>query len=674
MWPRWAWVAVIAVAALAATVWSVVSLHGPVAGDDSEHVTLSAPSIGLQPGQPTTLHVTPRAGNLSAVGVYFGTYKGTISCDLQATLSDGPHVVSDRTLPCSSLGDNVITLVAQFPQIAASQGEQLDLQLAVTPDSANGPAVWTSADGTPDVVTRYGGSGSGLAVLSTIVERIDRYAPGWFGPATGGLLVVIAIGALVVAVVARRSRWALVAIVVLALARGMLWSVVIPPLQGMDEGAHFANAQYIATTGHLPGSSKAAEAALPPYSASLDVTSHAMGVSDQTPTDRPDYSAAAADQLKAADAAAGTSAGGDGAASGYPPGYYAPAALFYLMAPNDTVAQVAAIRIWSVLLGAAAAAFVWLFAGEATRDRQVQNAVAIAFVLQPMVAHQSAIVNNDIWVIAAGSAALWLGMKMIRTDKPLVTMAWAGVAVGLGLLGKPFAAAAILPVVAGWFIRLMRGRRWREALVQAGVAAAGAVVLFGGWLFAGRLLGAATGTTFPTRSNTLPTDLVTFLATQWDPHLTVISELWVRQFWGNFGWVNTPLPLRAYNLLEIGAIATVVLGGVWLVGWLVARRRRATGLVELDAPIGLSAFSIAGTLVFLYGIEYVYFVSSGRIDLLQGRYLLLLAGAALLLPPALVGRITASTRLMRATAWVMVACVVALHVVALRQIVMHYYV
>jgi hypothetical protein len=299
--------------------------------------------------------------------------------------------------------------------------------------------------------------------------------------------------------------------------------------------------------------------------------------------------------------------------------------------------------------------------------------VALAFTLQPMVAHQSAIVNNDVWVIAAGSAALWLGMKMVRTERPVLTMAWAGVAVGLGLLGKPIAVVAIFPVLAGWFIRLLRDPRWRGALAQAGAGASAAAVLFGGWLLAGRHWGIVTTSAFPARTNNMPTDLVTYLATQWDPHLVVISERWVHQYWGNFGWVDTPMPSFAYDALLAATLATVALGGVWLVGWAIPRRRRAAGLVELDAPIGLSAFTLAASLVFLYSVEYAYFVASGRTDLLQGRYLLPVAGAGLVLPPLLVGRLAASARAMRVTRWLMVAGVVVLHVIALRQVVAHYY-
>lgn len=670
---RWLGLALIVLLTVAASVWSVATLRGPLAADDSEHVTLSAPSISLKPGTPATFRVDARADGLSAVGVYFGTYAGTIQCTLHVTVAVAQQDVGNRTVPCGTLADNAVTLVATFPQVAHSAGQQVELTVTVAPESPNGPVVWTSADGSPDVVTRYGSSGAGTGLLTQVVDRMDRYAPAWFGPVTGGLLAFLAVAALVGAVLLRRARWAVVAIVVLALARGALWSVLMPPLQGMDEGAHFADVQYIATQGALPNPANAGDGR-PPYSASLDVTSAAMGVSDQPPTDRPDYSAAAASRLHAADAGAGTTAGGWGPAAGYPPGYYAPAALFYLMAPDDTVDQVHAVRLWSVLLGAAAAFFVWLFAGELTRDRQVQSAITLAFVLQPMVAHQSAIVNNDVWVIAAGSAALWLGMRMIRTEHPVATMLWAGVAVGLGLLGKPLALAAVLPVVAGWFIRVLRGRRWREAVIGALAGGGLAAGLYGAWLLAGRVLHIVTSTTFPGRTNSMPTDVVTYLATQWDPHLDEISGLWVRQFWGDFGWVDTPLPVRAYDLLLVAALATVALGAVWLVGWFAARRRRATGLVELDASIGVSAFTIVGTVAFLYGIEYAYFVASGRTDLLQGRYLLPVAGAAVALPPLLVGRLSGSVRLMRVVGWAMVACVVALHVVALRQVVAHYYV
>ena len=666
----WPWVALLAVVALLGVSYSLATVAQPISADDTEHVMLDGTPIGLAPGGARTFTVDARQDGLSEIGVYFGTFKGTLSCTLDVAVSEGSQSLSDGTVPCASLGDNIVSIVARFPAVSDSADDAYQLRIAVTPDSLNGPVVWTSADGSPAIVTRYGSSVRVAAALSTVMERLDRYAPAWFGPGSGVALVVVIVVAAIACLVVR-PRWALVALVVLALARGLLWSLLIPPLQGMDEPAHFASVQYIATQGQLPNPAHQGDGT-PPYSPSLDVAAGAMGVSDQVPTDRPGYSAEAAADLEAADAAAGTAAGGWGPASGYPPGYYAPAALFYLAAPDDTVAQVHAVRLWSVLLGAAAAVFAWLFLGEAFRDRRVQSALALAFVLQPMVSHQSAIVNNDVWVIAAGAAVLWLGLRMVRTERPVVTMLWAGVAVGAGLLGKPLAAAFVIPVAVGWLVRVIRRGGWLRALGQAVAGGSVALVLYGAWWLVGRLTGIVTTTTFPPRANDMPTDLVTYLATQWDPKLREIASLWTLQFWGDFGWVNTPIPRWAWIGVQLVAAVCVLLAVAWLVMRPTVLRRRPA-LAELDVPIVVSGAFVGGSLVFLYAIEYAYFVASGRTDLLQGRYLLTAAAGVLALPPLLVGRVTGSPRAMRSAAWVVLAGVVLLQVVSVRQIALHYY-
>ncbi len=47
-------------------------------------------------------------------------------------------------------------------------------------------------------------------------------------------------------------RRLVIAVALIALAHGLLWSVLIPPFQSPDETEHFAYAQYLAETGRLP--------------------------------------------------------------------------------------------------------------------------------------------------------------------------------------------------------------------------------------------------------------------------------------------------------------------------------------------------------------------------------------------------------------------------------------
>ena len=122
----------------------------------------------------------------------------------------------------------------------------------------------------------------------------------------------------------------------------------------------------------------------------MEVATEAMHVSSHRPTDRPDYGDDAVEDLREDDAAVGTDSDPTGPAASYPPTYYGPAALFYLAAPDDTVAQVHAVRLWSALLGALAIVFAWLFAGEVLPGRRWARAgLVTAIALQPINAQNT---------------------------------------------------------------------------------------------------------------------------------------------------------------------------------------------------------------------------------------------------------------------------------------------
>ncbi|HEY0216236.1 MAG TPA: DUF2142 domain-containing protein [Cellulomonas sp.] len=649
---------------------------GPEQGDDTQHFALTTVDEGLVAGDEREFVLDATQDDLSQVAMVLGTWSGSASCELTTTLTlDGTDLASQVTR-CEDLPDTALTPLLSFDPIADSEGRTYTVTLAVSEDSTLGPALWNTADGSDAVVALYGETDRPmLTAVGDVLDRISVYAPVW-GSAPW-LVVLVGLVLAGVAVLALRPRWGLVAVIVLVVARGLLWSVLIPPLQGMDEGAHFANVQFIAEERRLPNwNTTVREHGT--YSESLTVTSDDMHVSAHAPTDRPDYDEDAAEALREADVTASPDADGTGPAASYPPAYYAPAAVAYHLAADDTVSQIYAIRLWSALLGVGAIVFAWLFAGEVLPGRRSARAGLVAAVaLQPMLAHQFAIVNNDAWVISAGFAALWLAARLTREGRAPWWMLAAGAVAGLGALGKPFAAVMVLPIALGWLLGKVRFRvrDWKVLIGEPLLAGVGVALTYGTWLVAARVLGINTGLGFPQDPDGGSRGILDYLGTQVDRQMAEFRTLWVDQMWGNFGWVNTPLPVGAQKVIWYLYLALAVTVVAWLVV-LVRERRRGpvdTALRDVDRMITLCVLSGLGVLGGMYAVEYGYFASSGQTNLLQGRYLLMVVPALLALPPLLAERLSRRRPAATVAAWATACGVLALHVTGVLVVIAHYY-
>lgn len=671
---RGAWPALaVVVGALAALVVGLGQPAGEIRGDVTEHFALAEPGELIETGDRVLLDVEATQDELARVDVVVGTFAGTIDCTLVARLLDGSTEVAAQETDCADLGDNTASTVVSFDPVPGSAGRDYRLELSITPASVVGPVVWETATGVDPVITYYDPVPQMSARVWTVLDRVADYAPAWGSPAAMVALALLFVSAL--ALLAARPRWGLVAVLVLVLVRGLLWAALIPPLQAMDEGAHFANAQFIAEEGRLP-SPTLSEPAVGTYSASLAVASEAMHVSSMAPTDRPDFGPDAVARLDVADARVGTDSDGNGPAASYPPGYYGPAALAYLMAPDSTAAQVHAIRLWTVLLGLAGVVVAWLFAGEVMANRPAARAGLVAAVaLHPMLTHQSAVVNNDALVILSGFLTLWIGVRLLRTPTAPWFMLGAGAAVGAGMLGKPFGAIAVLPVVIGWLLGKVvhRVRDPKVLLGEPLLSAVGVALTYGVWLVVAAAAGVSTGLGFPRDDADGPRDLVTYLATQFDPQLQEFRGLWVRQYWGNFGWVNTPLPEGVYTALWVAYVAVAAGVLAWVVLWAARWRTRTSVERRLDLQLTVLVVSGIGAILAMYAIEYGYFASFGRTDLLQGRYLLITVPALLAMPALLVERLSRGRWSPTLTTWLVAAAVAAVHVVSILAIVRHYY-
>lgn len=649
---------------------------GTLIGDDTTHVRIAEALEVRDRGVTVVQAVAATDARMAAVEVNFGTYYDTAECTLHVTVreDDGDAteargaVVAQSERECSTLVDTLPTEVLSFEPVEESAGEIYDIVIErVDKGPGQGVVIWAGlpVDGTPgavvggqpsawnaDVRLLYDPQDYWISHVDDIATRLAAYGPAWGGPAAFACLIALVgllLGALPVAT--RSPRALMVMFAALALARGLLWSAAVPPFGGMDEPAHFSNVQYLALEHELPGQASNSDT----FSDQIETAAELLYVNATPPGDRPDYSPAAERATTAAVAASAASGGGGGPASAYPPAYYAPAAAFAGMAGGDLFAQVHAARIWSVLLGVLAAVLAVLTGRRLFPDSRVaQVAFAAAGVLQPMAGHQFAIVNNDAWVIAVGFGSLLVALELARRPRAPALAILSGALIGAALLGKPFGVAVAVPLAAGWLIGKVRGRvrSLRRLAAEAGLVGVGVATTYGLWLVVARLTAIE-----PQRIPALDHGALSLGQFARD-QVSGLRWLWGGQFWGNFGWVRIPFdePIPTIMFLVMVGIALGVL--CWLVllvrHAVLVRRRTAPPAptapagesaidhqpLPIDVRIAVSASFVAGMVVTVYSAAWIYFSSTGRDDLLQGRYGLLALTAVLALPGLLITRLT----------------------------------
>lgn len=256
-----------------------------------------------------------------------------------------------------------------------------------------------------------------------------------------------------------------------------------------------------------------------------------------------------------------------------PPLYYLLAAPIYAL----TDGWITAIRLLSVVLGGALVAAAYLIGAEAYPDQlplALGGAAFVAFVPQHL-AMMSA-VNNDSLSEFLIALVVLQSMRLFRfrriANRTLVLL---GVTLGLGLLTKATFYYTAVPIA---FIALiLYSRRYALRLTQyvfvfAPALSIGALlwirnlVVYGGLDVMGLARHNAVVVGQPATAQWLIDYgvgglLQRFLATT------------CRSFWGQFGWMSTPMPDREYLILGLLSVVALI-GWVW---WLIQGMKDAPG-------------------------------------------------------------------------------------------------
>jgi hypothetical protein len=689
-----AWLVVAGVLLLTALV-VLTRPGGTMQGARTQSVSTTGISGPLLPGTTITQDVTVTEDGLVGFSATFGTYGGAEDCAVDITVEDdrGETLVDDR-IECADIADTAPTTVASFEPVPDSADRTYTLTFASAPgDWSQAVTLWVGEPEDAAVPAEAGGTDEAVLEVfeddDTATATIADYeapsvwdqlwraaglaavgAPWWSQPVAQAVWAVVMVGAAVAAVALRRvRRVATVLVVLLALARGLMWATLIPPLEGMDEGAHVTYVEYLAEQGTIPVRGEPLEGAQFMYSEQLALLDGYQNRDSVLPGDRADHEQEAVDELndELADASAVTN--GQAPGTGYPPVYYAPAAVIYELTPGTLLDKLYAMRLWSVALGGVAA---WVTVAAARRlfprGDLTSVLLAIAVTVQPMMAHQFAIVNNDALAITGGIAALAVALRAAVGRVGWRVAVAAGASVGLALLSKPYGIGVLPVAAAGLLVGVWKSSdRLRGILLSAAGGLAGLAVTYGIWTLY-QLVAGVPSTTLPSYpGGDTSRGGWHYVELQLADQMHAIRTRWAEQLFGTFAWLDVRLPETAYDIVWGSLWVVVGLSVLWLLVTLVravlrrpVRDDRVEGRDDPGVTVrtGLALVTVLGVLFALYAAGYLYFRNAGADELLQGRYALMMLPALLALPALVVESFTAqSARLRRAVPLAVMAVV-----------------
>lgn len=577
------------------------------------------------------------------------------------------------------------------------------------------------------------------------LQRSQALGPWWVStPALVIWFAATAVSAVAAAVLAvRRSRWTVALVGAFALFQALVWAAVIPIFNGMDEYQHVSYIQYLATHNGPDSGLTQGQAN---YSPQLVRAYEASNLFYAWGADRFDYSQISSlnSQLNQLPERALVRP----QVTQYPPGYYLAGALVYKLSPHTGLSQYYDVRLLSVALAVVGALGMAYFARQLfPRRALVATLVSLSALAHPMMAHQSAIINNDILVISASIWALALATRALNAQRPLRWLAGAGVATGIAM-AKPQGILIAAMVALALIVVAVRARSFKLAFKGAALSGGGfiavyiwwpiyrVIVGFGSVIAAPRpqvnLVNTGGGLAMgPVRQRGLWEQWQLFWNDQSADDYTLFKARWIKQFFGNFGWLDVFYPTRIYNWLAQIMMLFALICLLWVVQRCVrlALNRLRPLAVKADDAAGVSGdvaatdtarsaeegavvtekraerqlgakrnqtatwiwWCLALTVGYLVAINllgFIYSIMAGHDDLLQGRYILPAVAGLYALPALLTQAAVQSLqnnpwrpvrgawldKLVPAVALVVFAAVMALNLAGLGVIFERFYV
>jgi 4-amino-4-deoxy-L-arabinose transferase-like glycosyltransferase len=454
--------------------------------------------------------------------------------------------------------------------------------------------------------------------LPEVFERAALFRPGFVGPWSYWLVMLVAVPALILlslrqlatAQEPRSNRASLGgAIFLLAALNAACWALLTPSFNAPDESEHFAFAQYVAETGKTIASSQGRRSA---YSHEQTLALDGVRLFSSTEKDDGKPPWLRADErrwerrvakLRPPDDNGG---GYSVAGSAHSPAYYALLAPAYRAADSQsTFAQLWAMRLMSALMGGLVALCGFLIVRELLPGYPVAAVGAgLLIAFQPMFSFMSGAVNNDMGVNAGAAVLLYLLIRALRRGLTPVL----GVGIGAMLVLTPLlkgTGLALYPAALLALALIVVRHHGRKALPGAAAAlapvAGGFIACTLAWdlilpLFepAGepRLAGTAA-------VSAVGADIPGALSYLWQvflPRLPFMSDGFVQHWpafniyairgWGAFGWYALTFPKWVYVPIALTMLAAAGLAGVALLRHRAAARHLAPELLVLVVAIG----------------------------------------------------------------------------------------
>jgi len=481
-----------------------------------------------------------------------------------------------------------------------------------------------------------------------------------------------------------RPRSILLLLLLVTLLKGLAWSIIIPPWHAPDEQQHFLYGQSIERSLILR--------VKPPFWVSeeakvlYDLIQMSTVRYEFQPFDLTDR-AAIAEQIRLLDdpAIKRTYVYDEKEelvrirrfTAFHPPLYYALlAAIQKPLEGASILVRLLANRWLSVALGLVTVALAYRVGRDLWPDRPGWALLLATLVsFQPMFTFMTASVSNQMMEIVLFSGCLWISLRVMHGGLNVWRALALGLLVALGLLTKIsfLSVFFLLGLLGVWHVvQLRRERRLGWRALWPWVLVFLLPLLCSGWWYAGTLLsgGGTQLVSYGASTAGAPVRLLPYLVHYgW---VTIYQSV-LQMYWGDFGWLDTPLPYSLRGILIVMTVLVVWTAGWAMVGQLTSRAKPGAARTGQWAwPLFVGACATLGYLAFYTLLDFRSMQDAGTSFGIQGRYFL----------PPVIGQMAwvmvgmtlpVPQRLRWAWAWLVGAGMIALNVYALFGVILPRY-
>jgi 4-amino-4-deoxy-L-arabinose transferase-like glycosyltransferase len=390
----------------------------------------------------------------------------------------------------------------------------------------------------------------------------------------------------------------------IAVLNAVSWSILIPPLQGPDEQAHFAYTQLLVQAGRLPSSAE--ENFSHEELAAMEDLGFGETILD--PATVPVPSRARQQQLLRAlsQPLSRTGDGSAGVAASEPPLYYALQAIPYVLGSGSNLLdRLELMRLLSALLTGLTVLFTFLFLREALPAVPWAWTVGgLCAALSPLLGFVGGSIDPDALLFVVCAAMFYCFARAFRRGFTRQMAIALGGLVATGFLTKVNFIGLVPGAVIGLIVLTLREARVsrQSAYRCLGIACAIAGVpvvlyLLRNLLAHKSLLGIVSGSFQTLNQHSFSHDF----SYVWQfylprlpgmvndfPGITPLWHIWFKGIVGRYNWLETVFPEWVY---QVALIPAAVIGGLCIRELYVMRgaliRRRAEFAVYLAIGIGL---------------------------------------------------------------------------------------